>query len=136
MKPAKKKQVEEALERARSLTFDAERVFSSIAVDSGLALGLIDASKSAEEATRLVLKTRHEIVEAICLLEEQGVPNLDDETREDLEEKEHAFSKLHSYAIKKGRAMELREQGKIEAASRFEAQCDAIYESLPDWAKW
>ena len=43
---------------------------------------------------------------------------------------------LANYAINKSVAIGCRLNGKIDTALKYEADCDLIYEGLPDYAKW
>lgn len=43
---------------------------------------------------------------------------------------------LQRYAELKETAMGFRERGAIEAARHYESACDALYDCLPDFARW
>ena len=62
--------------------------------------------------------------------------NLDAMDPADLREFAVVSRNLAEYALTKACAMELRATGDIAGAQTREAQCDAIYKSLPDWARW
>jgi hypothetical protein len=64
------------------------------------------------------------------------VPNLDVEPPCDLEILAGVFQMLHCYAKNKADATRDRWTGDVQHALELEAQCDAIYKNLPDWAKW
>ena len=66
------------------------------------------------------------------------VPNLDCLSNDpgDLLQAAAVYSLLAAYAEHKGRAMELRAMGDIEAALSFERRADASFKRLPEWAKW
>lgn len=85
------------------------------------------------------------------MLSEEYLENLDGQTQEELmayaerlnelnlpvaSEDAHVRDKLARYASHKAYAMKCRAQGIIASAMQLEAGCDAIYKSLPDWAKW
>ena len=46
------------------------------------------------------------------------------------------FGRLAAYADVKGRAMQLRAAGDVEAARAFERTAEATYRRLPEWAQW
>lgn len=66
------------------------------------------------------------------------VPNLDGLSVDagDLLHAAAVFSLLACYAESKGRAMELRAMGDVEAAVSFERHADGAYKRLPEWARW
>jgi hypothetical protein len=72
------------------------------------------------------------------------VPNLDAMNADELKDfyvSNHSSGNrtLHdaaAYAINKATAMRLREEGDIARALQYERLADAIYDSLPDAAKW
>lgn len=66
------------------------------------------------------------------------VPNLDGLSTDpkDLFEASNVLSRLACIAEYKGKAMELRAKGDIEAAESFERSADYQYKRLPEWAKW
>lgn len=47
-----------------------------------------------------------------------------------------ATGSLRGYASNKATAMSCRSRGDIRAAQVYEAICEAIFEDLPQWAKW
>ena len=47
-----------------------------------------------------------------------------------------AVVRLRAYAIWKADATRARENGAIGAALGLEAECDAMYKRLPEWARW
>jgi hypothetical protein len=47
-----------------------------------------------------------------------------------------AIKKLAKYAVNKAAAITLRSEGNIERAQVYEAICQKIYQSLPEWARW
>ena len=59
-----------------------------------------------------------------------------DAYRESLKAIEKTMAKLACYCEAKRDAMELRLEGKISLAIKYEGICDSIYKQLPDWAKW
>ncbi len=88
---------------------------------------------------------------------ELGVPNFDAMDADELRDffKTHEFGRNHlrifpnggagcvratgdlaSYAINKMVAFNLREEGKVDEAMRYEAICDGIYNSLPSFSRW
>jgi hypothetical protein len=54
----------------------------------------------------------------------------------DLEALAVAYGALGRYAAVKAQAMRARLAGSMLAAERFERQLEAIYQSLPEWARW
>lgn len=46
------------------------------------------------------------------------------------------FQKLANYATTKSCAMKDRLAGNIKAALESERKCEAIYRTLPSWARW
>lgn len=91
-----------------------------------------------------------------------GVPNLDAMTQDELWQfwqdggmsggPSHTFARqifpdrpknyvntagdLKHYACNKAVAMKLRLEGAIDRALAYEQICDAIYDRLPEWARW
>jgi hypothetical protein len=66
------------------------------------------------------------------------VPNLDDITTDPKEMAEVAdvLAKLSLYASKKAKAMQFRAAGAIANAVVEEHSMEAVYQTLPRWAKW
>lgn len=66
------------------------------------------------------------------------VPNLDDMSVDasDYETASEVFRKLSAYVDLKAQAIKYRKQGITLAARNIEVECEHIYESLPQWAKW
>lgn len=46
------------------------------------------------------------------------------------------FTDLAEYARQKRLAVAYRGDGNILEARHYESQCEAVYERLPDWARW
>ena len=46
------------------------------------------------------------------------------------------FRDLGRYLLCKAEARDLRKEGNIDDALKFEGRCDKLYRSLPEWAKW
>ena len=46
------------------------------------------------------------------------------------------LAQLSLYAAKRQQAMQARERYNPLRADRLERECDALYETLPDWARW
>lgn len=67
---------------------------------------------------------------------EPGIPNLDALTPEDLRDAIDALRALADYASYRLTSIQLRESGLIAKAQRIEAMQQAIYDTLPEWAKW
>jgi hypothetical protein len=47
-----------------------------------------------------------------------------------------ATRKIRQYAAMKASAMDCRQRGEIDAARVYEAKCDSIHDSLPEFARW
>jgi hypothetical protein len=66
------------------------------------------------------------------------VPNLDDLSVNpaDYRELETTFNLLASYCSLKARSIDLRTDGNMVEATRYEKAMDRLYQKLPSWAKW
>lgn len=53
-----------------------------------------------------------------------------------LKELSETAKTLAAYCEGKKYAMQSRKSGKIDYALHFEESCDAVYERLPEWARW
>ena len=62
--------------------------------------------------------------------------NLDAMDESELLGARDTFITLANYCTRKRRAMEFRVAGRIAAAQLYEQECQEIYDSLPDWARW
>ena len=62
--------------------------------------------------------------------------NLDNVELEELNEYASAFDMLKEYCERKENAIIARKAGNIEAALKFEAQLEIIYENLPEEFRW
>jgi hypothetical protein len=62
--------------------------------------------------------------------------NLDGFTEADLLVYHKVYQLLAHYCEDKHRAMVMRREGYIEEALSAEASCEAIYQRLPEWARW
>jgi len=67
---------------------------------------------------------------------EPGIPNLDAMSPEDLRDVIDALRTLADYASYRITSTQLRCAGLIARAQRSEAMQQAIYDTLPEWAKW
>lgn len=72
----------------------------------------------------------------MSIFDELEVPNLDCLEKEELKQLDTLFSELRLYCWFKSKAMEYRENGKIEIALTMEQACDQVYNSLPKQIKW
>jgi hypothetical protein len=64
------------------------------------------------------------------------VPNLDGASETDLREISETLAKLARYADHKGNFKLWERSGIVPAARYHSIQCDEIYATLPNWAKW
>lgn len=68
--------------------------------------------------------------------DDTGVPNLDDCDPDELEQHISAFGALQRYGELRRFARDARLAGQMPRAQQLEARMQAIYSSLPAWAKW
>lgn len=64
------------------------------------------------------------------------IPNLDDCDKGDNLMHIQVFQDLHRYSFHSYGAKMCREKGDIETALKHEANKEAIYGRLPQWARW
>lgn len=63
-------------------------------------------------------------------------PNLDAMSESDLKSFRTTFETLSAYCAAKRLAMRARQSGRIADATAHERECESLYQSIPEGARW